>query len=130
MTTKKATKKKANPVGRPPKYKKEFCQKLIDHMSKGFSYEGFAGKIDTHRDTLYHWEKLYPEFSDAKKKAFIKCMNYWEEMGMAGTVGKIKGFSTPMWIFNMKNRFKWADRHEHAVDTDQNEIKLKYDPKA
>lgn len=130
MTKKKTAAEKAkSKMGRPPKYKKQFCQMLIDHMAKGFSYEGFAGKIDTHRDTLYAWEKKYPEFSDAKKKAFVKCMNFWEEMGHAGTVGKLKGFQTAMWIFQMKNRFRWADRHEHSIDESQNEIKLKYDPK-
>ena len=130
MTTKKkVTKKKANPVGRPPKYKKEFCERLIAHMSKGFSYESFAGKIDTHRSVLYQWEHKHPEFLDAKKKAVDKCLVYWEEMGMAGTVGTLKGFQTPMWIFQMKNRFKWSDRHEHSVDEDRNEIRLSYNPK-
>lgn len=124
-----ATKKKANPVGRPTKYKKEYCQKLIDHMAQGYSYESFAGVVKTNRDTIYHWESIHPAFSDAKKIASAQCMLFWEKMGMAGTVGKLKNFSTPMWIFNMKNRFKWADRHEHSLDDEKNEIKLSYDPK-
>lgn len=111
--------KSSNKVGRPPKYKKAFCEMLINHMAKGFSYESFAGKIGTHRSLLYQWEKKHPEFLDAKKKAFDQCLVFWEEMGHAGTVGKLKGFQTAMWIFQMKNRFRWADRHEQHVEVAQ-----------
>lgn len=34
---------------------------------------------------------------------------------MAGIVGKIPGFNASVWIFNMKNRFKWRDRHDIEV---------------
>lgn len=95
-------------VGRPSKYKKEYCQMLIDHMSKGFSYESFSTVVKAQRATLYNWEKN-PEFLDAKEKATDLCMLYWEEIGLAGTVGKLRNFQTAMWIFNMKNRFFWSD---------------------
>ena len=131
MTKKKASSKKPEGyvLGRPTKYKKQFCQMLIDHMSQGFSYETFSTVVKANRSNIYEWEKKHKEFRDAKKIAFDECQMYWEKMGMAGTVGKLKGFSTPMWIVQMKKRFKWADRQEHAVDTEQNEIKLSYNPK-
>ena len=33
--------KERNPVGRPTKYKPEYCEMLIEHMSEGLSFESF-----------------------------------------------------------------------------------------
>jgi hypothetical protein len=37
-------------------------------------------------------------------------------MGIAGSSGKLKGFQTGAWIFNMKNRFSWRDRQEIVLE--------------
>ena len=96
-------------AGQPTKYKPEYCEMLIEHMSKGFSYETFAAVVNVDRDTIYNWEKLFVQFSDAKKKAFAQCQFFWENTGAIAMMGGVKNFSAPMWIFNMKNRFKWHD---------------------
>lgn len=95
--------------GQPTKYRHEYCQQLIEHMKSGLSFESFAATVDVHFDTLYNWCKLFPEFSDAKKAAVAKCMMWWEQAGMQGmrTSG---AFNSAVWIFNMKNRFKWHDQ--------------------
>lgn len=113
-----------NPVGRPSKFKPEYCEQLIQHMGEGFSFESFAGKIGTHRDTLYEWEKVHPEFSDAKKAATEACRLWWEEKGMQGLFSEYQGrkMNSALWIFNMKNRFKWKDRIE-SVDSKPEEYK-------
>lgn len=113
-------KKRKEPFGRPTKYRPEFCQDLIDHMSKGYSYETFGAALydkygkefGVHKDTLYEWEKEHSDFSDAKKVAFMKCQQEWEELGIKGTQGSFIAFSGSTWIFNMKNRFKWRDRSD------------------
>jgi len=102
--------------GRPTKFREEYCYDLVEHMALGMSYESFAGKIRVNRDTLYHWEKLFPQFSDAKKMGRDACLFAWEKVGMNQAV-KGKG-NAATWIFNMKNRFNW---------TDKNEIKNSYD---
>lgn len=102
--------------GRPPAYKPEYCEMLIDHMSSGLSYETFSAVIGTHRSVLYAWEDKYPDFKDAKKKAVEAGQVFWEKIGLAQAVGDKtygKG-STASWIFNMKNRFNWADKQEIA----------------
>ena len=99
-------------VGRPSKYQPEYCQRLIDHMSLGLSFESFAAVVEVNRDTLYHWTKLYREFSDAKDIARSNALLTWEKWGIAGCVGKLPKFNATGWIFNMKNRFKWTDRLE------------------
>jgi hypothetical protein len=111
-------------VGHPTTYKPEYCQALIDFMSKGYSFEAFAGNIDTHKDTLYQWCKVHPEFSDAKRLAFAKCQVFWEEIGLRGIWTEEGGpkLNTGNYIFQMKNRFKWTDRVEVSGSEDS-EIK-------
>lgn len=115
--------KKSKKMGRPSKYKPEFCQMLIVHMEQGYSFETFSAIIGVDRDTLYEWAKVYEEFSDSKKQAFIKCQLFWEKMGIDGLWGnKEASFNTGVWVFNMKNRFGWKDRTE--VEETPKEIKI------
>lgn len=106
----------ANQVGRPTSYEPRYCSMLEDHMENGMSFESFSAKIGVHRDTLYEWVKVHPEFSDAKKKAHEKCLYFYEAAGVAGMMGKIKNFNTAAWCFNMKNRFQWTDRADINVN--------------
>jgi hypothetical protein len=95
--------------GRPSKYKEEYCEMLIAHLTKGFSYETFAAIVNVDRDTIYEWETAHPKFSDAKRLGVSKAHYFWENIGLHGTTGQIPGFNVTCWIFNMKNRFKWHD---------------------
>lgn len=94
------------------KYRREFDAMLLQHLSEGLSFEAFAGVVKVNRDTLYQWIKRYSSFKEAKEEGTSQSLLYWEGMGISGTVGKIPGFNTAMWIFNMKNRFRWRDRQE------------------
>jgi hypothetical protein len=100
--------------GRPSSYETKYCQMLIDHMAQGFSFETFAALINKHPDTVNEWARHggkheHPEFSDAKKVAFTHNRLFWERIGQDGMRGKIRNFNATVWIFNMKNRFKWHD---------------------
>jgi len=111
--------KPANPVGRPTSYREEYCEKLIQHMAGGLSYECFGATIRVARATVYSWEARFPEFLDAKRLAFDQSLLYWESAGNAGMYmgGKDNPFSATIWNINMKNRFGWKDKVEttHAV---------------
>lgn len=112
--------KKARPKGRPSKYKPEFCQVMIDEMKEGAAIEEVALELDIHKDTLYEWCKVYPDFSDAKKKGVALSEGWWMREGRknlhSGT------FSATLWYMNMKNRHKWCDRNES-----KQEIKHSFD---
>jgi hypothetical protein len=112
--------------GAPSKYRPEYCEALIRHMEKGYSFASFGAALPTPsptnenprpkqesvcKDTLYEWANVYPEFSDAKKIAENKCRLFWERMGILGTSGKFKNFSPAVYIYNMNNRFKddWSN---------------------
>jgi DNA-binding XRE family transcriptional regulator len=116
------------PMGRPTDYRPEYCDMLVEHMSKGYSYESFAGLIGTCKQTIYTWEKVNPQFLDAKSRAFAACHMFWEKLAIDNPMNtKNGGLNSAVWIFNMKNRFKWTDRVEvEAGEETKNVIKLAY----
>lgn len=107
-------------MGRPPKYKKAFCEQLIDHMSKGLSYESFAATLRVTRDCLYKWEKRHPDFFYAKKVGAELKLLFFEKMGLHGMTGKLKGFNASTYIFTMKNQCGWSDKVETDVSGEIN----------
>jgi transcriptional regulator with XRE-family HTH domain len=105
----KSTKKK---IGKPTKYKPEYCQMLIDHMSQGLSYESFAAILGVARSSLYEWEKMFPAYSDSKSIGKEKLLLFFEKMGLEAMTGQIPGFNAPTYIFTLKNKVGWSDKHE------------------
>lgn len=99
-------------MGAPSDYNPEYCQRLIDHMASGLSFDSSAAIFDVSRATIYNWTEAHADFLDAKKKGEQKNLLFWEMMGVNGAFGKLKGFNAIAFIFNMKNRHKWKDRHD------------------
>ncbi len=107
------------PAGRPSDYDPAFCEQLIEHMSKGFSFEAFGGVIGVARATLYNWEEAHPEFLDAKRIGQSRSQHFWEGKGIDG-LDQGKNFNATTWIFAMKNRFNWTDRVDQTITADVN----------
>lgn len=90
-------------MGRPTKYKPEYCKEIVDYFSiehsrivlreatnsKGETYtkeyevanplplfKTFAGKIGVHIDTMLEWCKIHPDFSES----YNKCKYLQEDM--------------------------------------------------
>lgn len=105
----------ANPVGRPSKYKPEYCDVLEGHFEQGYSYEAFAGRIGVSKQTLYDWEKAHPEFLDAKRRYEGLTQLFWEGRLIALAKDKDEGNATAI-VFGLKNRApdSWRDRTEQA----------------
>lgn len=119
-----------NTVGRPTKYKPEYCQMLIDHMSEGYSFESFGGIIEVDETTLYEWVKVHQEFSHSKSIGTQKCMNWWEQVGRKGMMNEIPFFNDRIWRLNMINRFrsKWSDGTKNENnDKVKTEIIVRYE---
>ena len=118
------------PVGRPTKYKSEYCDLLIKVMKKGFSFEAVAGHIGISKDTLYDWAKTIPEFSDAKRIGLQYSQLFWEKIAVDHLIENPKGdkINSSVWIFNMKNRFNWTDKKEIEMgDKTRKQFNVAYD---
>lgn len=107
------------------KYKQEYCDKVIAHMSKGQSFESFGGVVGVCHKTLYNWLEAHDEFCIAKSQGELKGLNYWEQVGIAGMVGKIKGFNPVMWIFVLKCRYRKFGYRDYEPEEDPRKIEDK-----
>lgn len=108
------TEKVKRPVGRPSKYRPEYCAMVVEHMSEGASLTSFAAEIDVSRETISEWSRVHPEFSVAVKKGKAKCAAWWERLGRTGAMG---GDVNPtLVIFGLKNMSPedWRDKQELA----------------
>lgn len=118
------------PAGRPTSYREEYCQKLIDHMGSGYSFESFGAKIGVGRATIYRWIDLHSEFRDAKKVGFEKNLEWMERQAVTGMFTEHNGrkLNTTLWIFLMKARHGLRDGGESDQARDES-IKIDSDDK-
>lgn len=91
-----------------------------------YTITGLALALDTSRETLLDYEETYANrgeteeekeywqsFSDAIKKAKLRCQNYAEEQLFSGKQATGS-------IFNLKNNYKWKDETQSKVNLDGN----------
>lgn len=99
------------PIGRPTKYKSEFCERIIEMASEGASKHEMALELGIVPSTFDIWQRENTEFSEAVKEAERISQGWWEREGRKATFGGVQGFNATSYIFNMKNRFKddWKD---------------------
>ena len=55
--------------GRRSKFSPPVVKTICDMISRGLNYSQAAEAAGIHRDTLNEWERKFPDFSDALKKA-------------------------------------------------------------
>ena len=93
-------------------------------MKQGLSIECFVGHlyeeygVIIHRDTIYEWVKVHPEFSDSKSVGTALSQKKYEGWANNAFENGVKGFPASPWVFSMKNKFKWRDdpHNEEAND--------------
>ena len=89
------------------KYKPEYAEQLIAHMSDGSSFMSFGAEVGVGRTTLYDWVHTYPEFAQAFELAKIKALAWWEKQGKEGLWNtKESSLNTGAFVFQVANRFK------------------------
>jgi transposase len=109
---------KPNPVGRPTKYKPDYCEVIIEKMAEGYSKEAVAGYIGISKNTLYEWAKANKDFQDAIAIGESKSRLHWENKLVEYAVHTKNGKQINGQVFNlnMKNRFGWSDKKEIALE--------------
>lgn len=100
------------PVGRPTKYRPEYCDAVIEHMSDGASLTSFAAEIGVARSSINEWMGVHPEFSESVNIGKAKCAAWWERLGRNNAVTG-DGNATLV-IFGLKNMAgeDWRDKQE------------------
>lgn len=88
------------------------------HIAAGYAATSFYEPVCD--DTIDDMLKRYPNEFNLKelRRARNKGRLVWEQIGLRGTIGKIKGFNAHSWKFNMQNRLGWKDRSETGFDKD------------
>ena len=99
-------------------YSKDFCNKLVQHMSEGYDFNSFAKVVKVSQNTLIRWLQDRPMFAEAKEVGEAAYYHYWLDLGVKGAKGLVKGYNAATWIFTMKNKFGWRDMVE---STNKNE---------
>lgn len=79
-------------------------------FANGESVAEVAVKLGIGRTTFYNWVDKYPKFKEAYAQGQFICEAWWMQAGRLGMMGRIANVNATLWIFNMKNRFKWRDR--------------------
>jgi hypothetical protein len=93
-------------------YKKEFCEKLIEFMSKGHAFTGFAHEIGVGIRTMGDWCQKYPEFQEAKENGQAAAQKRIEQIALLKMIGKdtkdleVRKMDTALIIFFLKTRFR------------------------
>lgn len=99
-------------VGRPSKYKPEFCETAEAILAEGYSEAVLAGELGVCVDTVSEWKNVHPDFSASIKRGRAKGARVWEDR-LKTLAEKNEGNATAV-IFGLKNRLPdaWRDKTE------------------
>lgn len=102
-------------VGRPSKYKPEYCATVENLGRQGKSQEQIAAALDVDPATLRRWEDADPEFRLALTRAKAFEQAWWEDVGQTALFAD--KFQAAVWSKSMSSRFK--DKYTDKVQQEQ-----------
>lgn len=96
-------------VGRPSKYKPEYCDQVIAMGKHGLCVPEMASQFNVCRSTLSEWAKKHPEFSKALARAVSEGEAHLYRYGIKNLENK--SFQASMWEKIMRARFRenWTE---------------------
>lgn len=97
-----ATKKR--PVGRPSKYKPEYCEQIIELGKQGKSIAQMASFFDVDKASVYRWAEEEESFRTALARAKAHSQTWWEDKAQQhlGT----RDFNAQLWLKSVTSRFR------------------------
>lgn len=78
-------------VGRPTKYKREYCQRIIELGEDGDQPVALSAELHVSKSTIHQWREDYPEFSDAFDISRDCCERYWLNLAKNRANGTMNG---------------------------------------
>jgi transposase len=103
--------KRKHPGGRPTSYRPEFCRGIVALMAEGRSLEGCAALLGVHPDSLYEWQKVHPEFSEAVRAGRAAATTFWENRLLGVANGEPGNAQAIQWA--LRNRSRAASGWHH-----------------
>lgn len=96
-------------LGRPTKYRPEFCEKVIEIMKEGATVVEVCAALGIVKDTFYSWcnpenTDFQPAFADAVKEARILSQAWWHKFARNAALQPNGTYNATLIIFNLKNR--------------------------
>ena len=91
--------------------RKKLLTEYLAHISSGYSDKSFTVcDMDTFNNYCTKYPNDFP--TDMIEQGRRERLFFWEKIGIEGTTGKIQGYNSRSWEFNMKNRFRWSEKIE------------------
>lgn len=123
------------PVGRPTKYKPEYCERVIELGKEGYSHAEIAADLEVDKASLYDWAAAHEEFSTALRAAKTYEQAWFEREARSNM--KNRDFNANLWYRSAASRFRedYTERKETQLTganggAVQVETKSKIDVKA
>lgn len=101
------------------KFRPEYCEMLVSHMSEGRSFETFGAKINVSAGTLYLWTKNEPLFAEAKKIGELCSKDAMETKLLDGLNSKFFNAHVAGLILNMRRNVYERISMEAEYGTDK-----------
>ena len=103
------------PAGRPTKYRREFCEAIVEHCKQGYSVTTFAAVADVTPQRISEWCEYFPEFAEAVSRAKVHVLHTWEQRTLSSLQnGHVTGGQAQISLFMLKN---FGRAHEEYRDT-------------
>lgn len=103
-------------LGRPSKYKPEFCDQVIELGKKGFSQCEMASHFEVSRTTLGNWAESHDAFMTAYARANDESQAWWETQGREALGNR--DFHANLWAKTMSSRFRGDYGERRVVEGD------------
>ncbi len=117
-------------VGRPTKYKKEYCQALIDTLSRGGYAVTFCSEIGISESTFQDWVKANKEFSKSYKIGrTVANANFLKKLGDAAWGETDKRVNNGLISLLAVNCYDMRTKEQVTVEEESEVLPIKVDIK-
>jgi hypothetical protein len=110
-------------VIRDTRYEPWMADKIIEVAENGGHVSAMCKAIGIRsRDTFYRWLKEYPELNEAYEKSKTVSQAFYEEVLLAGALGKIKNYNFNSIAMILNNKF--GDEYKRSASGSSTEINI------
>lgn len=95
---------KKRPVGRPSKYKPEYCERILELGREGKSIAQMAAAFDVDKASIFDWAAAHEEFSTALARAKTYAQTWWEDKAQQNLGSR--DFNAQLWLKSVASRFR------------------------